>query len=62
MNTCFDAETANDRLHVISQRITAFTVECEKAEYTDVGEVWDLLEALNELAGGEPITDIIPVS
>lgn len=33
-------------LHIISDKIGVFNDKCEAAEYTDVGEVWDLLNCI----------------
>jgi hypothetical protein len=33
-------------LHIISDKIAVFHDKCEAAEYTDVGEVWDLLNCI----------------
>jgi hypothetical protein len=33
-------------LHIISDKIALFDDKCEAAEYTDIGEVWDLLNCI----------------
>ena len=35
-----------EEMDKVTQMIADFSHHCEQAEYTDVGEVWDLLNAL----------------
>jgi hypothetical protein len=49
----FDAETANDRLARIRETLAEFGAEHADSDYTDTGDLWDMIDRVYEIAGGD---------